>query len=279
LERVTHTARALGEGDLSARTGLTRSDEVGDLARAIDDMAARLERLVANEKELLANVSHELRTPLARIRVALELAEEDAREGDDGAGRHLEGIAGDLLELEDLVEQVLMTARLDLANGPESAMPMRMASVTVATLVEDAAERFRSRHQGHRLELEVPGDAGELEADGRLLKRMLANLLDNAAKYADADSGAVVVSVESDEEEVTFSVRDHGVGVSAADLPKLFEPFFRTDASRERGTGGVGLGLALCRRIVEAHHGRIEAKLPEGGGLEVRFSLPRTAEG
>jgi signal transduction histidine kinase len=275
LEKVTRTARALGEGDLSARTGLRRGDEVGDLARAIDDMASRLERLVASEKELLANVSHELRTPLARIRVALELAEEDAREGDDASGRHLAGIAGDLVELEDLVEQVLMTARLDLASGPESALPLRATETDPAALIGEAAERFTMRHAGHRLELDLADDLGMVVADPRLVKRVLANLLDNAAKYADTEEGAIVVTAEADEDDVTVSVRDHGIGVSDENLSKLFEPFFRTDESRERGTGGVGLGLALCRRIVEAHGGRIEAVLPDGGGLEVRFNLPR----
>src|SRR5262245_48611150 len=111
-----------------------------------------------------------------------------------------------------------------------------------------------------------------------LLRRVLDNLLDNAAKYTPTDDGPIVVEVTFDggEAPIVVSVRDRGIGVEAEDLPRLFDPFFRSDRSRERGTGGVGLGLALCRRIVAAHGGTIEAHQPSGGGLEVRFTVPLT---
>jgi two-component system, OmpR family, sensor kinase len=265
LERVTRAARALGAGDLSARTHIRRSDEIGDLAQAFDDMAARLERLVETEKELLANISHELRTPLARIRVALELAEGD---DPDGARRRLRGIGDDLTELEALVEQVLLTARLDHSG----TLPLARESVEVAAIVKRACERFEVVHVDHRLEPTV--EEVTIHADGKLLRRVVDNLLDNAAKYADPESGPIEIEVEAAGGGVRFEVRDRGMGVSESDLPQLFAPFFRTDRSRARGTGGTGLGLALCRRVVEAHGGTIEAASREGGGLVVRFWLP-----
>ncbi len=269
VERLTATAKALGDGDLSARTGLRRNDEVGMLARAFDDMAERLQRLVRNERELLANISHELRTPMARIRIALELVEEG---GDTAASaEHIRGISEDLTELEALIEGVLATARLDRGDG--GALSLDLAQVDVADVVAQAASRFASSHRQHQLETSVAEEL-LLTADPRLLRRALDNLLDNAAKYAEPGAGAVEIAASrSPEDEISIEVRDRGIGVDESDLDQLFEPFFRTDRSRARRTGGVGLGLALCRRIADAHSGRIEAERREGGGLCVRLTF------
>jgi two-component system OmpR family sensor kinase len=275
IEKVTRAARAVGEGDLSARTGLHRHDELGDLARAFDQMAERLERMVSTEKELLANVSHELRTPLARIRVALELAEDDA--GGDSAAQlqHLRGIGDDLRELEQLINDVLMTARLDLAGGNESRLAPDRKPASMETLCREALERFATRHPEHDAVLDADDELPEVMVDSKMIRRVLDNLLDNAAKYSEPDTPiTVAIAWEGDDAPLLVSVRDAGIGVDEADLPLLFEPFFRSERVRERGSAGVGLGLALCRRIVEAHRGHIEAKALETGGLEVSFSVP-----
>ncbi len=274
VERITRAARALGEGDLAARSGVDamRRDELGVLARAFDEMAARLERMVNNEKELLANVSHELRTPLARIRIALELAED---EDDPGATRErLRGIGGDLAELEQLVEQVLLTARLDLTANTDGTLPLQRAPTSMEDIVGEAEQRFVRLHDGDRLVVRIEPDLPPVDVDSKLVRRVLDNLLDNAVKYADGGPIELEVALRADDGCVAVSVSDRGIGVDPDDLPMLFEPFFRSDRSRERGTGGVGLGLALCRRIVAAHDGTIEARCREGGGLCVALTLP-----
>lgn len=274
VERITRAARSLGQGDLTARSGVDakRRDELGLLARTFDEMAARLERMVNNEKELLANVSHELRTPLARIRIALELAEE---EDDAGATRkRLKGIGGDLAELEELVEQVLLTARLDLTANSDGTLPLQRGPVAMADIVGEAERRFGRMHDAHRLEVDIEADLPPVDADPKLVRRVLDNLLDNAVKYGDGGAIELHAELRVDEGSVAVSVCDRGIGVAPADLPLLFEPFFRSDRSRERATGGVGLGLALCRRIITAHDGTIEANLREGAGLRVQFTLP-----
>jgi signal transduction histidine kinase len=271
LERLTRAARALGSGDLSARAGVDRADEVGELGRAFDEMAERLERLLRQEKELLANVSHELRTPLSRIRVALDLA----AEGDlDRARRFLGEIAQDLSEVERLVEDILTAARLDLAAGrPGAEVPLRREPLPGAELVSRAAERFRAAHPGRTLEVAVDATLPVLDADAALLRRALDNLLDNAAKYSDPGE-PVTLSARAEGGALVLEVRDRGIGIDPADLPRLFTPFFRTDRSRARGTGGVGLGLALAKRVVEAHGGTIAVESGAGKGTAVRLRVP-----
>ena len=115
---------------------------------------------------------------------------------------------------------------------------------------------------------------GVVEADPALLRRVFDNLLDNAAKYADHDTGDIEIGVAGDEAALTVQVRDRGTGVAPEDLPRLFEPFFRADRSRTRGTGGSGIGLAFCASVVRAHGGEIDARLRKGGGLTVEVRLP-----
>jgi signal transduction histidine kinase len=267
VERLTGAARALGAGDLAVRANVRARGELGELGRAFDDMAARLERLVQGERELLANVSHELRTPLARIRVALELA----AEGDAArARRYLGEIGQDLAELDALVEEVLAAARLDARGG---GLPLDRQPVDVAGIARDAAERFRGAHEGRALELELGAGLPSVRGDAALLRRLLANLLDNAAKYSEP-SAPIVLAASSDGGAAVLEVRDHGIGIAAEDLPRLFSPFFRTDRSRARGTGGTGLGLALAKRIAEAHGGTISAESAPGQGTTFRVTLP-----
>lgn len=262
LEKVTATARAIGAGDLDARAGVSGKGEMGQLATAVDEMAARLQALRQRERALLADVSHELRTPLARMRVALEWA---AEEGELPAP--LEGTVDDLTELERLVTDVLNTARLD----PETAvLTTNRGPVDARAFVEAACTRARRAWPEHPIT--CMADDGEMHADRHLLDRVVANLISNAARYSDAGA-PIAVHARRSSTGWTLQVDDRGMGVDPALLEQIFEPFFRTDASRARATGGSGLGLTLCRRIVEAHGGTIEAVSREEGGLSLRVHL------
>ena len=267
VERLTAAARALGAGDLSARAGVRERGELGELGRAFDEMAGRLERLVHGERELLANVSHELRTPLARIRVALELA----AEGDgERARRYLGEIGQDLAELDGLVEEVLGAARLD-ARGA-AALRFDAAPLDLGAVAAEAAERFRAAHD-RTLEVAIADGVPPLRGDAALLRRLLLNLLDNAAKYSEPPA-PVRLAIGAEPGGAVIEVRDRGIGIAPEDLPRLFTPFFRTDRSRARGTGGTGLGLALAKRIAEAHGGTISAESAPGEGTTFRVRLP-----
>jgi signal transduction histidine kinase len=272
LARLSTLVRRFGKGDLSARVHSKRRDEIGALAHAFDDMADRIAALRRSEKELLANISHELRTPLARIRLALELV----TDGDAAKMQsYLADIGEDLGELEQLLDDVMSSARSDLArdSAGDALPPLHLESLSVTTVLEAAAARFRVRAPERRLDCHIPENLPALEADPSLLRRVLDNLLDNARKFSE---GEISLSGQTSEDgkSLVFQVKDRGVGISAADQARIFEPFFRSDPSRTRATGGVGLGLAVVKRIVEAHAGTIAVESELGRGSEFVVRIP-----
>jgi len=234
-------------------------------------MAERISSLLRAQTELLANVSHELRTPLSRIRVALDLASEAE------AARSRESLAEigtDLDELEQLVSDILAAAQLDLGLDRASAgPPLKRQRFSAAELIQRSADRFRARHPARALEVQAEGDLPVLEGDAALLQRVVDNLLDNARKYSETDQ-PVTLRAASVPEGLAVEVRDRGIGIAPEDLPRLFTPFFRTDRSRSRASGGVGLGLAMAKRIVEAHGGTVTAESQASAGTTLRFTLP-----
>ena len=268
LQRLSRASVAIGKGDLHARTGIARSDEFGEVARAFDDMAVRIQELRHAEKELLANVAHELRTPLSRIRVALEIA----AEGDTEAVKSsLSEIAVDLAELEALIDDVLNATRFELSDakaGPKS-FALRLESTAPSELAARAAERFRSRHPSRPFTLHADQALPSVDVDPVLVRRVLDNLLDNADKYSPDPNAPIELRVSQDADEICFEVRDRGMGIAADDLPHVFDAFFRGERSRSRGTGGVGLGLTLAKRIIEAHAGSLHVTSTPREGTSV----------
>lgn len=273
VERLAKLTRAFGAGDLSVRVKSDRRDEIGDLARAFDEMADRVVVLRRSEKEMLANVSHELRTPLARIRLALELV----RGGDaTRADSYLADIEEDLAELEQLLDGIMTTARLDLARGVTGeALPLRLEVVASKRLLEAARGRFEVRYPDRALGGLMDVDLPAVSADPAMLRRVIDNLLDNAVKFSEPNDVIELHAVRGGPpDSLVIRVRDRGMGIAEADLGRVFEPFFRSDRSRTRSTGGVGLGLALARRIVEAHGGSISVESNKNDGTCFTVTVP-----
>jgi signal transduction histidine kinase len=272
LQSIANAADRFGRGELSARTNVRRNDEIGVAAHAFDEMADRVTGLMRTQQELLANVSHELRTPLSRIHVAVDLLIDGVS---DQAKELLPEIAHDLGELERLVDDVLEVARLDLSRSRNktAGTPLRMETVSPADLLHKAAARFRSHHQSHQLVVETAPSLPSLSADAVLLRRVIDNLVDNARKYS--EPGTVIrATAAATAGGVRIAVTDSGIGMEESDLKQVFTPFFRSDRSRSRATGGVGLGLVLARRIVEAHDGKIAITSTPGCGTTVTLDLP-----
>jgi two-component system OmpR family sensor kinase len=272
LRRIADAATRFGKGELDARSAVKRSDEIGDVARAFDDTADRVNRLMAAQRELIANVSHELRTPLARMRVAIDLIADGVTQR---AVEVLPEISRDLEELERLLDDVMTLARLDPGRGGDGQpmTPLRRERLEAKELVSRAAERFRALYPERKLDVALNPPAAPLNVDPVLMRRVLDNLIDNARKYSEGES-AIEVEVASEAQHAVFTVRDHGIGIERADLEHIFTPFFRTDRSRDRATGGVGLGLVLARRVVEAHGGSIQIESEPGRGSQVKFTVP-----
>jgi two-component system OmpR family sensor kinase len=268
LDQLAAAARRFGAGDTTARANLTRADEVGDVGRAFDDMADRTATVMQAQRQLMGDVSHELRTPLARIRVALELALEDPIAASDV----LVDVGADLDEIDQLINDILTTSRLDGEH-----VNIDCEATSVSELVDRATRRFTTRHPGRRLQHvpDEPSAAGDrpIHCDPVLLRRALDNLLDNAAKYSDA-STPVTLAVQPNSSSIAFEIVDHGIGMSPAELDRAFTPFWRADTSRARRTGGVGLGLALARRIARAHGGDVTLASHPGQGTTARLEVP-----
>jgi signal transduction histidine kinase len=221
--------------------------------------------VLRSQRQLMGDVSHELRTPLARIRVALELAAEDPAAAKDV----LSDVGTDLDEIDQLIGDILTTARLD---GEHAKIDREATSLT--ELADRATRRFCARHPRRTLERSLADDRA-IQCDPLLLRRAIDNLLDNAAKYSDAGT-PVTLAIQPNGTTVAFEIVDHGIGMSAAELDRAFTPFWRADDSRTRKTGGVGLGLALARRIARAHGGDVTLSSRPGQGTTARLEVPLT---
>lgn len=269
LARLGATARAITAGELGARTRIESSDEIGEAAEAFDRMAERVEHLLRSQRELLASVSHELRTPLARLRVALDLANE-ARDP-EAMQAEVVGLGRDLEELELLVSDLLVTARMD-ARGPSAELPLRREKVSVREVLEHAKARWSERNPERVVAVSVCTDA-LAEIDPRLMRRAIQNVFDNAHKYSDP-SAPVHVSLTAKDGLAVIEIRDEGIGIAPEDLTHVLSPFFRADRPEVLASSGLGLGLAFTRRIVEAHGGTIVLESRLGAGTTVRLAIP-----
>lgn len=272
IEELARATESVGADAIEARVTFERSDEIGELGRAFVTMATRITTLRRAEKELLANVSHELRTPLSRIRVVLELIEDDA----ELARTYLPEIGRDLRDLEGLVDDILVAARLDLVKGTltGSELPLHRETISATDLLESVVQRFRTLYPDRLLAVRNELAERTLRGDMKLLRRALNNLLDNAYKYGGEQEISLHAWISPEGNEVFVEVVDLGHGISPEDMAHVFSPFFRADRSRNRSTGGVGLGLPLARRILEAHGGSVSLSSEIGHGTKARVELP-----
>lgn len=262
LRPLRHSIRAMermAKGDVTHRLPEAGSKEVGEVARAFNSMADRIDRFLRAERELMAGISHELRTPLARLRLELELLRD--REVPE---KRIDAMEADLAEMDRLIGELLQLSRLSI--GERRLEPQ---DLDLARVVADAIER--QPLPDHRVE--VSGEAATVRGDHEQLVRVMTNLLQNAGKYAPPGTTVHVALHER-----TVEVADGGPGVPAEDLERLFEPFYRGARGKLSGATGLGLGLMIARQVISLHGGRIEAANAPEGGLIIRFTLPSPGE-
>jgi signal transduction histidine kinase len=253
LERLQESVERLGRGDFAARVEVHGHDEVAQLAASFNRAVERIEALVAANRSLLANASHELRSPLARVRMAIELLNGDAR---PALKRELER---DIAELDTLIDEILLASRLD-SQGAEA---LALEDVDLTALAAEECARAGAKLDAAPI---------VLRGDPRLLRRLLRNLLDNARRYG-GDAPVEVGLARGTDGRAELTVCDRGPGVADHERERIFEPFYRARGTAE-AAGGVGLGLALVRSIAQRHGGSVACLARDGGGSCFLVRLP-----
>jgi signal transduction histidine kinase len=249
--------RRFGRGDLEYRIKLKRSDELGELADNFNEMADDIQQMLDAKRQLLLAISHELRSPLTRAKISLELI------GDSVQRRELDQ---DLLEMERLIEELLETERLSTSHHI-----LNTQACSLTALIEEV---LRGHFADSEIESALSSDSITLEVDKARIKLLLKNLLENALRHTPKNAARPRIVVHKHGSVVSITIQDHGEGIAAHQIPFLTEPFYRGDTSRSRETGGYGLGLYLCRLIVEAHGGQLIIESEEHIGTSVLVKLP-----
>ncbi|MCU0835421.1 MAG: ATP-binding protein [Chromatiaceae bacterium] len=270
LRELQASTRRLAGGDFGARVAVGTDDELGRLGRDFNALAQTLECNEQARRRWVADISHELRTPLAVLRAEIEALQDGVRPLERAA---VDALHADTLRLGRLVDDLYELAMSDLGALTYRKEPTDPAEV-LARDVDAFSARFAAAGLGLRLEDRV-GAPLALSADAHRLSQLFRNLLRNSLQYTDP-GGGLLVRLGREADALVIDFRDTAPGVPEDALPRLFERLYRVDASRSRATGGAGLGLAICRNIVEAHGGQIRAQAAPEGGLWVQVRLPLT---
>ena len=277
IARLNRAARDVAAGDLDVFVPVEGSDEVAELTASFNQMTYRLREAEQARREveaarshLLTAVGHDLRTPLASVRVIVEALSDGVVDDPDTVTRYLRTAQGDLNALSHLVDDLFMLAHLESGGVELERQPNSMTD-----LISDTLESFALRAEQQRVTLrgEPCGTAEVAEFDARYIERALANLVENALRYT-PPGGEVVLQAGAVSGGVSVRVSDTGPGIAEVDVPRVFERFYRGEASRSRATGGSGLGLAIVKGIVEAHGGSVGVETAAGRGTTFSFVLP-----
>lgn len=271
LTRLTRAARTLAEGDLNVRVGSSAVREIDDLAGAFNTMASSLSDADRQRRQMTADVAHELRTPISIIRGRLEGIQ-------DGIYSATPDQIATLLNETALLERLIEDLRL-LALADAGQLPLHTESIAPAPLLRSVVQSFAQQAQSQGIDLhtaELP-TLPEVEADPQRIAQVLSNLVANSLRHTPA-GGTVLLNASATDQDgrqmVCISVRDTGTGIAPGDLPHIFDRFYRADPARTRAGGGAGLGLAIAKRMIDAHHGTICAESTPGAGTTVTFCLP-----
>ena len=238
-----------------------------------------MRRLQAMRRDFISNLSHELRTPLASLRAVVETLQDGALADPPAAERFLRQAENEVNTMTQMVEELT-----ELSQIESGQVRLRLVPVTVGRLIDVPLERLRSQAEraGTQLSVEIAADTPLVLADEERVQQVVTNLLHNAIKFTPSGGRIRLIAGRSDasgrEGEVLFEVQDTGTGIAKADLPRVFERFYKSDRARTRGQGGTGLGLAIARHIVEAHGGRIWVKSKIGKGSSFFFTMPSAGD-
>lgn len=269
VRRITETAVQIRSGNLAARSGIRGENELGRLGETFDDMASSLERDIKLERRLTSDVAHELRTPLMAIMATVEAIQDGILPADE---ERLENIVSESRRLSRLVDAMLHLSRLE--NGKTKFNPESVNVVAmVASLVAVQETLFKENNRTLTFVDKTPEGNCFVDIDSDMIREALTNLLSNAIRYTD-DGGHVVITVSIDDNDAVISVTDDGMGIAPEDIPQTFSRFWRAEESRERASGGLGVGLAITKEIMDRHNGTISVESELGKGTTFSLHLP-----
>ncbi len=261
VARMTKATRQIERGRFDVRLDEKRSDEIGQLGHAINEMASRLDSYVKGQKRFLGDVAHELASPIARIQLGLSILEERV---DEPNAERVRDVAEDALHMSNLVKELLSFSRAEINPAKVRLEPVKLYDIALRVL-----EREQLTHKSIQIKIDEKLKA---MADPELLVRAISNIVRNAVRYAQ-DAGPIAITAFQEGDEMILEVADGGEGVSEEHIKYLFEPFYRTDSSRGRETGGSGLGLAIVKTCVEACNGGVKAANIKPKGFAVTITL------
>jgi len=267
IARVTTTARMIAKGYFGGRiTESSTTKEIAQLTEAINNLAETLENQEALRKRLTADVAHELRTPLATLQSHMEAMIDGIWEPDV---QRLKSCHEEIMRINRLVGDLEKLARYESDN-----LILTKTDFDVSELIRHIIRNFENDFAAKGIEIRFTGGREFITADRDKISQVVVNLLSNALKYT-SPGGMVQVSVEGAEDVTKIAVRDNGAGIPPEDLPHIFERFYRADKSRNRLTGGAGIGLTIAKAIVDAHKGSIQVHSKVGEGTEFTITLPK----
>ncbi len=269
LRRLTDGAKAIAAGDLDYRVNAAGPGEVEDLADAFNDMATSLQTGEDMRRRMVSDVAHELRNPVAALRAQAEAVAEGIMPMDE---HRIASMVEDLAHLSRVIEDLQ-----ELSTAESGGLRYDREGFDMCELARREVERGSLMTSGTvAMDVACTGEPLMVRADAFRIAQVLRNLLGNAARHT--REGSITVRIEPINGWVRVSVEDTGEGISAADLPRIFERFFRADVARAASTGGTGLGLAISKHVIEDQGGTVFAASTEGVGSIVGFSLPASAE-
>jgi two-component system sensor histidine kinase BaeS len=270
IKLLTAAMSKLTLGNYQQRIDLNRKDEFAKLTRDFNELAATLEQNEQARKRWLADISHELRTPVAILKGEMEAMLDGVR---PLSLERIQSSSEEITQLEQLLDDLHELTRNDLGS-----MHYRKNSVDLIDLLSEVAAQYHTLllESGIEVKFAISPEVAIIFADVKRLRQLLGNIITNTIKYAgEGNTLKITVELSQDTKEYHLRIEDNGLGVDKNNLPHLFEYLFRVDDSRNRETGGSGLGLSICKKIVEAHHGKISAFASDLGGLGILIVLPK----
>ncbi len=259
LRRLSDGVARLSAGQLDVVLPNKTRDEFGRLTEAFNQMVRRVRAMIGARDQLLLDVSHELRSPLTRLKVALELSPPNAQRI---------GMSADVAEMERMIAELLELERLRSGHG------LLRSRRDLRPILHEVAEAFQDKSPGVRII--APSHELMVDIDAEKIRIVLRNLLENTAKYGSSQNRPVEISAENDGANTMVRVTDDGPGIPEGDVERVFEPFYRADPSRSKATGGYGLGLSICKRVMQAHGGDIALERHHRPGATFILTFPRT---